>query len=225
MWRREQGRSSAGSSGASSPAGPRWRLRSLRQSATIELDTGVERVQQDFLAAGIGVQRRHAHQKVSRKRDALHFDPGPVRHLHVDQRERDRNAEPSLEDDVQEAVAEVVIVPVVAGKALVLEQQSVERDQSGADRPPGNPAHPCARLGAEPIERLHVRPGVEGGILQPGDDQRGAGQVDGLSSHGRVQFMDQRVFLVGDHSRSITSGQMASSDSTIKSAGASADAG
>ena len=62
-----------------------------------------------------------------RERDAVNVQPGAAGHFHVDDRERDGNAEAALEDDVQQAVAEVVVVGAVAAEAFAREEQAIER--------------------------------------------------------------------------------------------------
>ena len=84
-------------------------------------------------ASGIGDPVGTPQQEVTRERDALDVEPRAPRHLDVDHAQRDRNAEPAFDDEVQEAVAEVVVVVVVAREVLVFVEKLVERGNPGAD--------------------------------------------------------------------------------------------
>src|SRR5262249_18398131 len=66
-------------------------------------------------------------QKVTRKRDAAQRNRQPARDFDHDDRERDRNAQPALEDLVQEAVARVFVFGEVAVEALFFDQKLHER--------------------------------------------------------------------------------------------------
>ena len=72
-------------------------------------------------------RRTAAQQKVPGKVDALDVDAGAPRDLHVDERQRDRNAGAPIEHVVQEAVARILVLDVVADEPLLVEQVVVER--------------------------------------------------------------------------------------------------
>ena len=59
--------------------------------------------------------------------DAFDVQAGAPRHLHVDQRQRDRNPRAAIEHFVQEAVARVFVVHFVADEAHLAEQIPVQR--------------------------------------------------------------------------------------------------
>jgi len=64
---------------------------------------------------------------VARERHALDRQPEPPPDLEVDDRQRDRNAGPALQDLVQVAVARVVVRAGVPGEAQLGEQVMVDR--------------------------------------------------------------------------------------------------
>lgn len=114
----------------------------------------------------------------------------------IDDRERDRNAEAALEHLIEEAVARVVEVVLIAGEALLLEQEAVQ----GRDLLEwlGIRRHPRSRRlregieFPEPVLYGHLR------LKQPGDAQGRPGQVDRVIG----QFGERgQVFDAGLHAR------------------------
>src|SRR5439155_20991938 len=68
----------------------------------------------------------HPNHEVPGEPDAVDGDPRPRPHVHVDHRQGDRDAEPPIEYLVEEAVPRVVVVPLVALEAVVLEQEPAQ---------------------------------------------------------------------------------------------------
>ena len=74
-----------------------------------------------------GVLDRDAHEEVTGEVHTLGEHAHAARDLEVDDRERDRNADPPVEDLAQKAVARVVVVGGVAREAEVVEQAVADR--------------------------------------------------------------------------------------------------
>ena len=100
-------------------------------------------------------RRAAPQQKVPGEVDAFDVHARPPRDFHVDERQRDRNAGPPIEHLVQEAVARILVLDVVADEPLFVEQVLVERRDarerlgidarrgtSRRDRAPPRPAAP-----------------------------------------------------------------------------------
>src|SRR5205085_7259239 len=64
----------------------------------------------------------HLAEEVAGKADALDVEPAAPAHLHVDDAERERDAGAPVEDLVEEAVARVVVVVVIAAEAELVEE-------------------------------------------------------------------------------------------------------
>jgi hypothetical protein len=112
----------------------------------------------------------------------MHAVASPARDLHVDERERDGNAEAPFEHAVEEAVPEIVIVRVIAGEALVLEQQAVQRRDACPHGVSGDAVQTHERLLAQPIEQRQERHRVEMSVLEPCDDERGFAMSSGSTA-------------------------------------------
>ena len=116
-------------------------------------------------------------EEMARKADPEQDETEAARHLDVDHRQRDRDAGAALEHLVEEAVAPIVVVVLVAAEAAL---DGEELDQ---------PAHALGvgagggddrlRLGRQRVERAHVAPDVEAWIRFGGDQQRRLGEIDG----------------------------------------------
>ena len=63
--------------------------------------------------------RRQRSRKWPGKLIAFHVEAGAARDFHVDQRQRDRDAGAAIEHFVEEAVARIVVVRVVADEVLL----------------------------------------------------------------------------------------------------------
>ena len=209
-------------------------------AALVELGAGVERIE-DHRRPG-GVVAGDTQQEVPGERDALDVEPGAARHVHVDDRQRDGNPEAPLEDDVEEAVAEVVVVGAIAEEALAIEEQAVERGDALAHRRrPDGPEIDGGQI-AQARELGERGPRIEPRILEPRDHQGGARDVDGRLRERADQFVRDRIRVpqhagAGSHaireaaaaarpaSRSSTSATVtSSSEATTVSASPSADA-
>ncbi len=59
--------------------------------------------------------------------DALHVYAGAPADLDVQQGQADRNAGPAIEHLIEEAVAWIVVLRAVAGKAFLVEEEGVHR--------------------------------------------------------------------------------------------------
>ena len=117
----------------------------------------------------------HAHDEVPRQPHALDLEPGPARDLHVDGRQRDRDAGLPVEDVAEVAVARVVVLLGVAAEALLLEQVAVE----GHDRPLRARLllEAAAQGDAHLVEADEVGPHVEALVLLRRDEQGRLGEV------------------------------------------------
>ena len=60
------------------------------------------------------------------ERDALRVEARAAGDVDVHDRQRNRDPEAALEDHVEQAVPEVIVVGAIAGEALALEEQPVE---------------------------------------------------------------------------------------------------
>ena len=133
------------------------------------------------------VRASAADQKVAWEVDAFHFDPCPLGHFHVYQRQRDRNAGSTVQYFVQEAVARVVVLRIVADESLIVEQEGVQREHTrekcGVDvwrnflswRRGGG--HAATRFATERIESVEVDGCVELGVCDASDHEGGNGEV------------------------------------------------
>ena len=94
-------------------------------------DAAVERVEQHLLAV-----HARARDEVAGQPDTHHLESEPPSHLDEDERQRDGNAEPPIEDVVEIAIARIGVVLRVAGEPLFLEEafaQPVELSERIAD--------------------------------------------------------------------------------------------
>ena len=141
----------------------------------------MERIDDQIFRIGQAAPRAAAQQEVSGKVDPFDRQPGAPRHLDVEQRQRDRNAGAAVEHGVEEAVARVLVVGLVAGELQLFEEIRVERDHLGVAlgvhvvRRVGRrfgAREPARRFPAEVVEPIEVAAGVELGIFHAGDHQR-----------------------------------------------------
>ena len=135
---------------------------------------------------------------MARERDAVNLQSGSAGHFHVHDRERDGNAEAALEDDVQQAVAEVVVVGAVPAEAFAREEQPIERSHPRPHRGRAERIERHRRKIAEPRELRQRRARIELRELELGDDERRGRHVNrGARQHAR-QLAGQRVVAAGD---------------------------
>src|SRR5215831_16413708 len=84
--------------------------------------------------------------EVAGKPDPVEIEPDPPAHLDQDERERDWDAEPPVQDLVQETVPGIEVVPPVAGKANLGEEEFAEPMKNG--HRVGSPPHTVRIHGA-----------------------------------------------------------------------------
>ena len=115
-------------------------------------------------------------EKMAGKSDALDREPAAAPDLHVDDAQGERDSQASLEHFVQEAVARVVVVRLIAAEPELVEQVRVHAaDPAFRDRPGWQ-----TRLDAlgEAVEHAQIAALVEVGILLTRHRQRGPREVD-----------------------------------------------
>ena len=145
-------------------------------------------------------------QEVAGEVDALHRQPGAPRHLHVDQRQRDRDPGAALEHLVEEAVARILVVHLVADEAHLAEKILVQRHhlrvairidfRRRLRRGCRCVVDAAPRFLADRVELLQVQAGVQGWIFDAGDHQRRDGEVGVGAARGGGEAPDQ---LGADH--------------------------
>ena len=107
-------------------------------------------------------------------------------HLHRQHGQADRDAEPPLQDLVEEAVARVLILGGVAAEALVLQEEAEQRGRLGRVLARAAQARP--HLIGEAIEGAQVHRHVQIFILRLGDEERGLAEINlGLGPAGDVR--------------------------------------
>ena len=122
------------------------------------------------------------HEKMTGEIDAFHMKSGAPRDLHVQERQRDRDAGPPVENLVQEAVARIFVPDFVAHEPELFEQVVVEGHHSGvavgidtrrrlAGQDRGR-RHAELRFLTNRIQPIEVRSRVELGVLDARDHQR-----------------------------------------------------
>ena len=165
----------------------------------------MERVDDQIFRIRQPVPRRAAEQEVAGEVDALDGQPGAPRHLHVDQRQRDRDPGAPIEHLVEEAVARILVVHLVADEAQLAEQIVVQRHHLrvaiGIDfrrrvrRRCRRVVDAAPRFLADRVELLEVRAGVECGystraIISAATARSGSGlsaaEVKLRTSWGRI---------------------------------------
>src|SRR3970040_1538818 len=107
-------------------------------------------------------------EEVAGKADAVERDTDPLRDFHVEDRQRDRDALFALEYFVEEAVLGIVVILFVAAKAMLLEQNVIERGQRWID------IAAAAALGhfqREPVDAGKIGRNVQIGIIGKRDRQ------------------------------------------------------
>src|SRR5205823_1177627 len=83
--------------------------------------SAVERVDDEF-----SFREPHLAEEMAGKADALDIQPAALPHLDVDDAERERDARASIEHLVEEAVARIVVVVVIAAEAQLVEEVRVD---------------------------------------------------------------------------------------------------
>ena len=129
-----------------------WRGQQAAAGGLVDLGPAVERVEDDRVVGLAAQPAVNADEKMAGERDAEDVQAGAARHVHVDDRERDRDPHAPFDHDVEQAVAEVVVVPAIAGEMFVLVQEPVERrDAQPHGRVAKRPKTPGGAA-AEPLE-------------------------------------------------------------------------
>jgi hypothetical protein len=95
-----------------------------------------------------------ADDEVPREPDPGERDSRPPSHLHVDDRQQDRQAAAALEDDVEHGVARLVVALGVAGEAVTPAEQRGTRARLRLGGPVRG-GHGVGELGAERVEARH----------------------------------------------------------------------
>ena len=169
--------------------------------------------------------RRGADEKVAREVDALEPQPGPPADVHVDDRQRDRNAGAPHQHVVDEAVAGIVVVRLVAVEPEILEQVVVQ----GGDPILGalDQRKAAAGLVTHRRQRVEDRLRVDVAVLDRCEDERAADQRVAVAAprpgHERL-----RPGVDAGHGRATSASSAsivtASSDGTTRSATSSSSA-
>src|SRR5262249_14740408 len=63
---------------------------------------------------------------MTRHSQALNLQPSAAAHLEINNRQSDRNAGPPVEDSAEKAIARIVIICLVAMKALVIKHEFIK---------------------------------------------------------------------------------------------------
>ena len=155
----------------------------------------VERVDDEILGVSQASSGRTPKQKVPREVDAFDVEARPPGDFHVEQGERDGNPRATIEHLVQEAVARIFVLLLVADEAHLVEQVVVQCHHlgvtvgihirgriAGRGRRGGDPASGLAADGIKPIE---IGSGVEPGVLDARDHQRRHREI-GIGAEGGV---------------------------------------
>ena len=130
------------------------------------------------------VRLRAAHEEVAGEIDAVHLQPGTPRDLHVDDRERQRDAGPTFEHLVEAAVSRILVLVAIARETELVEEVFVERLDAALRR------HVAARRRvalddasrriAHRIETREIGIRIEARAFDARDDERaGASAVPG----------------------------------------------
>ena len=127
------------------------------------------------------------HEKMSGEVDPDDVQAGATGDLHVNQRERDRDARPAIQHLVEKTVPRVVVLNVVAGEVQLAEQVGVERHHvrvaDGIDmrrrfrRDHRRARDTIAGFIAERVKLIEVRAGIELRVLDARNHQRRHRQV------------------------------------------------
>ena len=120
----------------------------------------------------------HLAEEMAGKSDPLDREPAAAPDLHVDDAQGERDSHATLEHFVQEAVAGVVVVRLVAAEAELVEEVGVHAANPALGNRPGGQTR-LDTLG-ESVEQAQVAALVEVGILLPRYRQSGPDQVDRL---------------------------------------------
>jgi hypothetical protein len=88
-------------------------------------------------------------------------------------------------------------VRVIAGEALVLEQQAVQRRDACPHGVSGDAVQTHERLLAQPIEQRQERHRVEMSVLEPRDDERGSRHVQWLDGQHGMELAGDRIRVNG----------------------------
>ena len=119
---------------------------------------------------------RQPHQEVAGEVHAVYLESGAKPDLHVDDRQRDRNAGPAIQDFVQAAVPRILVVIAIADEPLLVEEIRVEASDARERRRVAGfldvAADAAAGRVAHAVEPGQVGLGVESRVLDLGDDER-----------------------------------------------------
>ena len=156
----------------------------------------VERVDDQVFGVGQPPAGRTSQQEVSWEIDALYVQARAPRHFHVEQRQRNRDAGAALQHLVEEAVAGILVLVLVADEVQLVEQVFVERHHAciaiGVHprrrfaRHDGRGGHADAGLASERVELIEIRAGIELRVLDPRDHQRRDREI-GVRAEGGVR--------------------------------------
>ena len=162
----------------------------------------VKRVDDQIFRIRRAAPGRAAQQEVPGKIDPLHVEARPPRDLHVEQRERDRNAGAPVEHLVEAAVPRIFVVRAVADEVEIVEQEIVQRHHAGVALGidprrrvaghDGRVGQAQPRFAAEHVELVEVGTGVELRVLEPRDHQRGDRQI-GIGAERRDAKSCERI--------------------------------
>ena len=131
---------------------------------------------------GVDEHRRQTlvvQQEVTGHADAREVEPEPVPELDADDGERDRNAQPSSHDVVEEGVARIVVVDGVAGERELPEHAVVPLVEVAGWAPD-----------RQLVDGRQLAVDVEVGVRMGRDQQRGPRQRDRLV--GALDELDER---------------------------------
>ena len=102
-------------------------------------------------------------------------------HFHVNQRQRDRNSQPAIQNIIEERIPRIVVVIAIPSQSFLLEQNRVQ----GVDCV-GSVANVASAAGNPLGQRFnpaHVGFDVEVGVFRAGNGKRGPQEVDALLVH------------------------------------------
>ena len=141
--RRRRAAAAAAGSSCSESSAPPWNGSMISPVAAVPADFGA------------------AHQEMAGEVDAVDLQPGAPRHLHVDHRERDRNAGAPVEHLVEAAVARVLVPVPVADELQLFEQVALSALIAAERRGVADVAicRAIARPAAAPISSSRARYG------------------------------------------------------------------
>src|SRR5512140_1168243 len=171
-----------------------------RREALLQLRHAEELAAVERIDHQLAVAQLHLAEEVAGKSHALHAQPAALAPLHVDDAERERDAEAAVQHLVEVAVERVVVVVAVAGKSLLVEQPGVEAPHATLRARARGEAGENARR--QLVEAAQVRGLVEVGILLARDRQRRPRQVRRLLRQRTLQLQPGKLRSV--HGQSVT---------------------